>query len=77
MFSASFTRSQGTLAIRYFFDSALITLSIESTSSSISAPYLERAVSLVKMQAWESRILQASFILFILRVEPVETRSTM
>ena len=61
----------------YLLFSASMTLSMELTISSICSPYLSRAVSDVKTAAWESRILPASIILFILRVDPVDTRSTM
>ena len=67
----------GMSAMRYFLSSATMTLSMESTSSSISALYLERACSDVMTAAWDSTMVPTSLSLFILSVDPVETRSTM
>ncbi len=67
----------GTLAMRYFLFSAHRTLRMELTTSSIWSFLEPRALSLGLAAAWDSSTGPTSTSLFIFRVDPVDTRSTM
>ncbi len=67
----------GTSAMMYLLFSAAITLRMELRTPSISAFLEDMAASDVMTAAWDSTIVPTSTSLFILSVEPVETRSTM
>ena len=67
----------GTSAMMYLLLSAAITLRMELRTPSISFLLEAIAASEVMTAAWDSTMVPTSTSLFILRVDPVETRSTM
>ncbi len=67
----------GTSAMMYLLLSAAMTLRMELRTPSISFLLEDRASSEVMTAAWDSTMVPTSTSLFILSVDPVETRSTM
>lgn len=67
----------GTSAMMYLLLSAAMTLRMELRTPSISSLFEDNAFSEVMTAAWDSTMVPTSTSLFILSVDPVETRSTM